>query len=100
MSELQTLLKQKKEIEEKIKALKGTSINAGRASIRPDQNFSRRWTLCYEKRYMGDCRLYTKSKIVRIAIAESDEKEDVIKVIPEVIKELSELYEKCGGEAQ
>jgi hypothetical protein len=94
MTELESLIQQKKDLEEKIKLLKGSAIKVGAASIRPDPNFSGRWLLAIDKKYFGDRSTY-KSKVVRIGIADSRNREDVINTIPEFIKDLTELYKEA-----
>ena len=98
MSELEKLIAQKKEIEEKIKELRGSSINVGCATVRPNPNLSGSWMLAFKKRYSWKVKDYCVRRDVRLSIIESDDRQHVIDMIPEVIKELKQLYKECGGE--
>lgn len=95
MNELEELLKQKKEIEEKIKALKNQGCINGVAKIdiehypteKPDRHF-------LAIRY----KTYSGNESWR-SIYSACDRESVIKAIPGIIYDLHGLYEKAGGQS-
>ena len=98
--ELQKLIEQKKEIELKIKELTNNITKSGRMLIgvehyptdKPD-----RWYLAVQCKttVRKTHSLAMESKSVSRTIFNADTKEEVVKEIPAIIKELQELYEKA-----
>lgn len=94
MSELDELIKQKKEIEKKIKDLKSQASAYGAASCafeRYPTDLPDRWYVALDIAYVGTGY---KRKSSRRSIINGASKQEVIAKIPDVIRDLQGLYEQ------
>lgn len=97
--ELQNLIEQKKEIEQKIKELKNDITKSGRTIIGVEHyptNKPDRWYLAVQcKTTVRTPAMTFVSKTISRTIFNADTKEEVVKEIPAIIEELQDLYQKA-----
>lgn len=99
-NELETLINQRRELDEKIKMLKTRSISEGVCRIgmehyatdKPD-----RWYLGMNTRYINYDYGFRQQNRFRCVI-NAGTKEDVVNAIPELIRDLQALYDKAVSE--
>ena len=98
--ELEMLINQRREIDEKIKMLKTRSISEGACRIgvehyateKPD-----RWYLGMNTRYINYDHGFRQQNRFRCVI-NAGTKDDVVNAIPDLIRDLRTLYEKAVSE--
>lgn len=107
MDELEELKRQKREIEKRIKELSPSYIRCGRATFKPYRYYGAKATVCQiavKKSTVDNCwkddkdhwKLYEKS----YTIIEAKGKEETIRQLDEVIKDLTDLSNKLKGEQE
>lgn len=95
---LEELLKQKKQIEDQIRQLKGVDVCLRNVKIVKSITFKNTWQLSIHKQHLDGIEHgvpYRKPKQVWLSIADGKKKESIINIIPDIIKNLQEIYERC-----
>lgn len=97
MTELEMLIKQKKEIEQKIREARHREVIVGKAKIGVEHyptNIPDRHYVAVETGFRGGNRRDAMGRIAWRSIISGESRESVIAGIPEIIADLQKLYDQ------